>query len=68
MQTTSIEELVMRSARSYLYGHPFAWEEPADRYRAGRARVPRRRRLQGLRATLGRSRGDRPVAAEGCPG
>lgn len=56
MQTTSIEELIMRSARSYLYGHPFAWEEPADRYRAGRARTPGRRR--GLsRLTFSRGRG-----------
>ena len=25
-RTTSIEEHVMRAARSYLYGHPLAWD------------------------------------------
>ena len=26
VRTTSIEEHVMRAARSYLYGHPLAWD------------------------------------------
>lgn len=68
MQMTSIEELAMRSARPYLYGPPFAWEASADRYRAGRAPKPSRRRLSDARAAFGRARGGRPVAAEagGC--
>ena len=30
-RTTSIEEHVMRAARSYLYGHPLAWEVRVSR-------------------------------------
>ena len=26
VRTTSIEEQVMQAARSYLYGHPLAWD------------------------------------------
>jgi hypothetical protein len=67
-QTTTIEESVLRSAGSYLYGHPLAWELPADRHGAGRARTSARRRLPGFRAALGRARGGRTVVAEagGC--
>ena len=53
-RTTSIEESVLRSARSYLYGHSLAWESPGDR--AGRARTSTRRRLLRLAAALTRAR------------
>lgn len=68
-RTTWIEESILRSACSYLYGHSLALEVPGERNRAGRARTSVRRRLPRLLAALARARGGRaPVAhAGGCP-
>ena len=66
-RTMSIEEWVLRSARSYLYGHSLAWDVPGDR--AGRARTSARRALPRLAAALARARGGPAVVADagGCP-
>ncbi len=56
-RTTSIEESVLLSARSYLYGHSLAWDVPGDV--AGTARTSTRRRLLRLAAALTRARGGR---------
>lgn len=65
IETTSIEESVLRSAHAFLYGHPLAWERPGERRRGVQSR---RRRLPGLRVALVRSRGRRSDVAEagGC--
>ena len=67
IQTTPIEESVLRSARAYLYGHPLAWELPAQRDRPVRAQTARRR-LPELRGVLFRALGRRSDVAEagGC--
>lgn len=62
---TSIEELVMRTAHTRLYGPAFAWEAAASRNRAPHA--PRRtvRGRAGLRIAVHRMRpGGRTRAAE----
>lgn len=63
-RTTTIEEPVLRSARSYLYGHSLARDVPGDRHRAGRAQAPTRRMLPRLVAALARARGGRAVVAD----
>lgn len=65
IETTSIEESVLRSAHAFLYGHPLAWEAPGERSRGVQAR---RRRIPSLRVALFRVRGPRPDVAEagGC--
>jgi hypothetical protein len=69
-RTTSIEEHVMRAARSYLYGAPLAWDvrDGRDDMHA-HATVPVRSRARNAAAALtGRVRGfGRPsVAVEPC--
>jgi hypothetical protein len=61
-RTMSIEESVLRSARSYLYGHSLAWDVRGDR--AGRARTSTRRKLPRLAAALTRARGGRTQVAD----
>jgi hypothetical protein len=63
-RTMSIEESVLRSARSYLYGHSLAWDVPGDRHRVGLARPSTRRTLPRLVAALARARGGRAVVAD----
>jgi hypothetical protein len=67
METSSVEESVLRSAHAFLYGHPLAWERPGERTRGIQGRA-RRRRLSGLRVALFRARGRRSDVAEagGC--
>lgn len=69
-QHTSIEELVMSSARGFLYGHPLAWDVPGSgrpSEHAGRAGLRGRLTalLGGCRGTTG---GRAPVTVEagGC--
>ena len=65
-QRTSIEELVLSSARGFLYGHPLAWDVPgSDRGLAALPGTTRRRRLTGvLAARRGATRNRAPAAAE----
>lgn len=61
---TSVEEQVMSSARTYLYGHPLAWELPG---RGPRREVARRTslrsRLVALRAAVARRFADAGAVA-----
>ena len=50
-RTTSIEEQVMRAARSYLYGHPLAWDVRESRI-ASQATARIRSRARRAAATL----------------
>ena len=50
-RTTSIEEHVMRAARSYLYGHPLAWDVREGRI-ASQATARIRSRARRAAATL----------------
>ena len=53
IRTTSIEEQVMRTARSYLYGHPLAWEVRDSRNGVhAYATVPVRSRARRAAAAL----------------
>lgn len=69
-QRTSIEELVMDSARGLFHGHPLAWDLPGgDHPSATAPRTARRGRIAGiLAARRGPSGSSTPVAAEagGC--
>ena len=57
VRTTSIEEHVMRAARSYLYGHPLAWDVRDSR---NGSHTTARLRSQARRADR-RNAGSRPV-------
>lgn len=64
----SIEELVMSSARGFLYGHPQAWDVPSDIRSSAVAQEGKRRgRLTRMLAAR-RGGTTAPVAAEagGC--
>ena len=69
-QHTSIEELVMSSARGFLYGHPLAWDVPGrGRPSAEARRATRRGRLTALvNARRGTTASHAPamVEARGC--
>lgn len=60
----SVEELVMSSARTYLYGHPLAWGASGRPPRGAVASRPSlRNRLGTLRAAVGRRFADRGAVA-----
>jgi hypothetical protein len=66
VRTTSIEEQVMRAARSYLYGHPLAWQVRDSRNGVrAHATVPvRSRARRAVAALTARVAGlDRPKVA-----
>ena len=59
VRTTSIEEQVMRAARSYLYGHPLAWDMRDSRngsHTTARLRSQARRAAAALACALSRVR------------
>jgi hypothetical protein len=61
---TSVEEQVMSSARTYLYGHPLAWELPErGPRRAVASRTSLRSRLVALRAAVARRFADAGAVA-----
>ena len=65
---TSIEDLVMGSARGFLYGHPQAWDIPSSNHRSavapGAARRGRLARMLAVRR--GATRTPRAAEAGGC--
>lgn len=66
--TTSIEEHVMSAARSYLYGHPLAWQLSASRsgsHVTTRVRSRARRAAAALAVRVPRP-GRQSVAVDPC--
>lgn len=64
-EQTTIEELVMSSARTYLYGHALAWDVTGQARRPGAAQRPARRGgLTRLRAAGRSALGGRRVPVE----
>lgn len=60
---TSIEELVMSSARAYLFGHARAWDVPGDGRRPARPSGAARSRGRARFRVAGRRLADSPAAA-----